>query len=60
MREVKIGPQAGGYYPVIEGVEEGENVVVRANFLIDSQTQLTGPAAAMYDAAIGEKEQHRH
>jgi RND family efflux transporter MFP subunit len=60
MREVKIGPQAGGYYPVIEGVEEGENVVVRANFLIDSQTQLTGPAAAMYDAAIGQKEEHRH
>ena len=60
MREVKIGPQAGEYYPVVEGVDEGERVVVRANFLIDSQTQLTGPAAAMYDASIGAEEEHRH
>ena len=60
IREVKTGPQAGEYYPIVEGVEEGEKVVVKANFLIDSQSQLTGPAAAMYDAAIGRKEEHRH
>lgn len=53
MREVKVGPQAGEYYPVLDGVKEGEKVVVRANFLIDSESQLTGPAATMYDAAIG-------
>jgi RND family efflux transporter MFP subunit len=60
IREVKTGPQAGEYYPIVEGVDEGERVVVKANFLIDSQSQLTGPAAAMYDAAIGRKEEHRH
>jgi multidrug efflux pump subunit AcrA (membrane-fusion protein) len=55
MREVKVGPQVGEYYPVLEGVKEGERVVVRGNFLIDSETQLTGPAATMYDAAIGKR-----
>ncbi len=60
IREVKIGPQAGEYFPILEGVQEGEKVVVKANFLIDSQTQLTGPAAAMYDAALGQKEGHGH
>lgn len=60
IREVEIGPQAGEYYPILEGVQEGEKVVVKANFLIDSQTQLTGPAAAMYDAALGQQEGHSH
>jgi RND family efflux transporter MFP subunit len=60
IREVEIGPQAGEYYPLLEGVQEREKVVVKANFLIDSQTQLTGPAAAMYDAALGQREGHRH
>jgi Cu(I)/Ag(I) efflux system membrane fusion protein len=60
-REVEIGPRAGAYYPIVAGLSEGENVVTRANFLIDSQTQLTGEEAAVYDAAIGqEKKSHQH
>ncbi len=41
------------YYHVLDGLEEGEKVVTRANFLLDSQTQLTGEAAGVYGGALG-------
>ena len=52
-REVEIGQEAGGYLIVKKGLMEGDVVVVRANFLIDSQTQLSGSAASMYGTALG-------
>jgi len=39
-REVKVGTRAGAYYPVLEGVSEGERVVISATFLIDSESNL--------------------
>ena len=59
-REVILGPEAevlvGGKsercFPVLEGLAEGDKVVTRANFLIDSQTQLAGEAAGVYGGAI--------
>ncbi len=39
-REVRIGRKAGAYYPVVDGVSEGERVVVAATFLIDSESNL--------------------
>jgi len=63
-RQIEIGPRAGDYYPVLAGLKAGDRVVVRGNFLIDSQTQLTGLESAVYDAALGEKKAqvpgHRH
>jgi len=64
-REVKLGPEAIArvngskevFYPVISGLSEGERVVTRGNFLIDSQTQLTGAAEAVYGGAIGKDEE---
>lgn len=47
-REVKLGPVAGDYYPVIEGLKEGEKVVTSGNFLIDSQMQLAGKPSLMF------------
>jgi Cu(I)/Ag(I) efflux system membrane fusion protein len=47
-REIKVGPQAGEYYPVIEGLEAGERVVTSGNFLIDSQMQLAGKPSLMF------------
>ena len=41
-REVKLGMRTDGYVEVLEGVSEGENVVVRANFLIDAESNLKG------------------
>ncbi len=39
-REVKLGARAGDYVEVLEGVKEGEPVVVAANFLIDAESNL--------------------
>ena len=46
-REVTLGPQADGYYPVIKGLAEGDRVVTAGNFLIDSQAQLGGAGMGM-------------
>jgi Cu(I)/Ag(I) efflux system membrane fusion protein len=39
-REIKVGMRSDGYTEVLEGLGEGENVVVRANFLIDAESNL--------------------
>ncbi|OHC01531.1 MAG: hypothetical protein A3H23_07010 [Planctomycetes bacterium RIFCSPLOWO2_12_FULL_40_19] len=56
-KEVLLGPKAGDYYPVLEGLIEGDKVVTSANFLIDSQSQLTGGASALYGGAMEFKEE---
>jgi len=39
-RVVKIGARGDGYAQILEGVQEGERVVVGANFLIDAESNL--------------------
>jgi len=39
-REVTVGARAGGLIEIQQGVSEGEKVVVRANFLIDAESNL--------------------
>lgn len=39
-RAVKLGPKADGYVAVLDGVKDGEKVVVGANFLIDAESNL--------------------
>jgi hypothetical protein len=39
-RELKLGQSAEGYVQVLEGVREGEKLVVSAQFLIDSESNL--------------------
>ena len=39
-REIKVGARGDGYVEVADGIREGENVVVAANFLIDSESNL--------------------
>src|SRR6267142_421921 len=39
-RAVKLGARADGYVAVLDGVVEGEKVVVGANFLIDAESNL--------------------
>ncbi len=52
-REVKLGMRSDDYVEVKEGVAEGERVVVSANFLIDSESNLK---AALGGMAGGMKE----
>ncbi len=72
-RIIEVGPEAIGevggekikFYPVLKGLSEGEKVVVKANFLIDSQSQISGVAAAAYGGAVGVEEKkgksvHQH
>jgi Cu(I)/Ag(I) efflux system membrane fusion protein len=39
-REVKLGRRADGYVEILDGVKDGEKVVVSANFLIDAESNL--------------------
>lgn len=39
-REVKLGLKAGDYYEVLSGLEEGDQIVTSAQFLIDSESRL--------------------
>jgi len=43
-RDVKLGAKMGDYYQVLEGLAEGDRVVVSAQFLLDSESQLRGAA----------------
>ncbi|PIR65665.1 MAG: hypothetical protein COU52_02995 [Candidatus Omnitrophica bacterium CG10_big_fil_rev_8_21_14_0_10_43_8] len=72
-RLIEIGPEAtatvdgkeGKFYPVSKGVSEGELVVTEANFLIDSQSQISGIASSVYGGALESEEKkappiHQH
>ncbi|MBI5638190.1 MAG: efflux RND transporter periplasmic adaptor subunit [Nitrospinae bacterium] len=39
-REVTLGLEAEGYYEILAGLKEGENVLTSAQFLIDSESSL--------------------
>jgi membrane fusion protein, copper/silver efflux system len=72
--EVVLGPEGWAahegartrFFPVIKGLQPGEMVVTHGNFLIDSQSQITGAAAGAFGGAIGKEESgamppgHRH
>jgi len=49
-REVKLGLRGDDYIEVKEGVKEGEQVVVSANFLIDSESNLKAALGGMKEA----------
>jgi Cu(I)/Ag(I) efflux system membrane fusion protein len=46
-REVVLGPRAGDYYLVKEGLAEGEIVVTNGNFKIDSALQIQAKPSMM-------------
>ena len=46
-REVALGPKAGDYYLVKEGLSEGEIVVANGNFKIDSALQIQAKPSMM-------------
>ena len=46
-REVKTGIESGDYTEILEGLQEGEKVVVSGQFLIDSEASLKGSLTRM-------------
>ncbi len=62
--EVVLGPEGWAshdgartrLFPIIKGLQPGEMVVAHGNFLIDSESQITGAAAMAYGGAIGREE----
>ena len=47
LREVVLGPRAGEEYVVYQGLKEGERVVTKGNFKIDSAMQIVAKASMM-------------
>ena len=65
LRQIKTGVEAQEFIEVVEGLSEGEHVVTDGNFLLDSQTTLTGGQSILYSGSekIAEPQKqpaHRH
>ena len=63
--DVKLGPLAQdksgrAFYPVLEGLEEGQRVVTRGNFVIDSQMQIAGKPSLFDARGLGADSGHEH
>ncbi len=54
-RAVKLGMRADGYAEVTDGLRPGEEVVVRANFLIDAESNLKSALGSFGHAHGGEQ-----
>ena len=54
-RVVQAGDTAGDLVEVLSGVEAGEHVVVRASFLVDSESRLKAALAALSSKAATPK-----
>ena len=50
-REVKLGARSDTYVEVLDGVDDGEPVVVAANFLIDAESNLQAALGGLGGAA---------
>lgn len=55
-REIKTGRRGNGYVGVLEGISEGEKVVVAANFLIDAESNLKSALRGLTKDKSGDAE----
>jgi hypothetical protein len=53
MVEVKCGPRAGEFYPVLEGLKVGDKVATAGAFLVDAENRLNPAITAQYFGASG-------
>jgi membrane fusion protein, copper/silver efflux system len=59
-KEILLGPRAGDYYIVRHGLSEGEMVVTRGNFKIDSAVQLMAKPSMMSPSGESAGAAHDH
>ena len=57
-REILLGPDAGAFFVVSKGLEEGEEIAINGVFKIDASAQLAGKASMMNPAG-GKVSAHR-
>jgi membrane fusion protein, copper/silver efflux system len=57
-REIQTGAPSEERYPVLAGLKLGEEVVTNGNFLIDSQTRLTGGMTGLFGGSKEYKNQN--
>ena len=46
--EVQLGRAGDDFYPVSAGLREGDRIVTEGNFLVDSQTRISGGMSSMF------------
>jgi len=59
-REVRLGPRAGDWYLVQSGLRQGERVVTRGNFKIDSALQIEARPSMMSPEGGAAPPGHQH
>lgn len=59
-REILLGPRAKNTYIVVDGLKEGEQVVVNGNFKIDSQVQVMAKSSMMTIEGGHPADAHHH
>lgn len=60
MREVELGPSLGSSYVVLNGLQEGEEIVTNGVFAIDASAQLEGKTSMMNDDDTSNKPMTGH
>ncbi|HDP97689.1 MAG TPA: efflux RND transporter periplasmic adaptor subunit [bacterium] len=59
-REIELGPRVGDYYIVKSGLHQGERVVVKGNFKIDSAVQIQSKPSMMNPEGGQQMTGHQH
>jgi Cu(I)/Ag(I) efflux system membrane fusion protein len=59
-REITLGPEAGNFYVVAEGLVEGEMIAVNGVFKIDAAAQLEGKPSMMNPGGSNVSVEHDH
>lgn len=58
--EIVTGPRTDDSYPVLSGLSEGDKVVTRGSFLLDSQSQIRGLPSLFYEEGQAGIVGHQH
>jgi RND family efflux transporter MFP subunit len=60
--EIHVGARAGDWFELLDGLVEGDRIVVSANFLVDSESSLKAALDAMKSnpPPAGERQERRH
>ena len=59
-REIVLGPRAGDFYVVRSGLSEGDWVVTKGNFKVDSAVQLMAKPSMMNPQGVQATADHQH